>query len=250
MERKALIEVRNVTVRYGKATVLEDVSFDIFPGEIFVIVGGSGCGKSTLLRQLIGLERPSEGEITIEGDDIIHASGHERLNILRKFGILFQSSGLFASMSLAENISLLLESYTNLSPDRINEIIELKLNSVGLSGYQNHLPGEISGGMKKRAALARAMALDPKILCFDEPSSGLDPVTSASLDSLITELNRALGTTMIVVTHDLSSILNISQRIIMLDKSTKGIVAQGTPHELKNMKNNPTVYNFFNRIGN
>ncbi len=249
MERKALIEVRNVTVRYGRATILENVSFDIFPGEIFVIVGGSGCGKSTLLRQIIGLEKPTDGNISIDGEDIIHSSGKERLNILRKFGILFQSSGLFASMTLAENIALLLESYTNLSPDRINEIIELKLNSVGLNGYQNHLPGEISGGMKKRAALARAMALDPKILCFDEPSSGLDPVTSASLDSLIVEMNRALNTTMIVVTHDLSSIINISQRIIMLDKSIKGIVAQGSPDELKNMKDNPLVYNFFNRIG-
>ncbi|MDP2362708.1 MAG: ATP-binding cassette domain-containing protein, partial [Ignavibacteria bacterium] len=245
MIRQPIIQVRNLTVRYGDITILENVSFDIFRGEIFLIVGGSGCGKSTLLRQLIGLENPTEGSVIIDGSDFTLAKGNERQEILKKFGILFQSSGLFASMTLAENIALPLETYTKLNPDKINEVIDLKLNSVGLGGYGNYLPGEISGGMKKRAALARAMALDPQILCFDEPSSGLDPVTADSLDNLILDLNHVLNTTMVVVSHDLASTLKIADRIIMLDKTRKGIIAEGTPAELQNLKDNPAVFNFF-----
>lgn len=243
-----IIQVKNVTVRYDDRTILENVSFDINRGEIFMIVGGSGCGKSTMLRQIIGLETPAEGEILIDGIDITKAIGEKKKEVLIKFGVLFQSSGLFASMTLAENIALLLETYTDISKQRISELIDIKLAAVGLRGFDSFLPSEISGGMKKRAALARAMALDPRILCFDEPSSGLDPVTAASMDTLIREINSALGTTMVIVSHDLDGVLTTAQKVIMLDKSVKGIIAQGSPMELKEMKEKPIVYNFFNRI--
>ncbi len=243
-----IIEVNSLTKIYDGRVILEDVNFSIKQGEIFVIVGGSGCGKSTLLRQLIGLETPTEGDIKVAGMDFINARGKEKQNILRKYGVLFQFSGLFASMTIEENIALQLETYTDLTKNDIKELVRMKLAAVGLDGFQGHYPSEISGGMKKRAALARAMALDPDILFFDEPSSGLDPVTSASLDKLIKELNSSLGSTMVIVTHDLDSILSISDRIIMLDKSTKGIIAEGTPEELKAKKEMPKVYNFFNRI--
>ncbi len=248
MERKVIIEVKDLSVRYGSRTIIQNVNFNIYEWEIFVIVGGSGCGKSTLLRQLIGLEKPTSGSIKIKGEGFITATEKRRNEIKRKFGILFQSGGLFASMTLAENIALSLENYTDLNQEQISRVISLKLSAVGLGGCQNYLPDEISGGMKKRAALARAMALDPEFLFFDEPSSGLDPVTAASLDELIKEFNTALGTTMIVVTHDLSSILNIATRIIMLDKNKKGIIAVGTPDEMINIKDNKSVYNFFNRL--
>ena len=248
MDTNNIIEVKDLTVVYGDNVILENVSFSIKRGEIFVIVGGSGCGKSTLLRQIIGLENPYSGSVLIDGENFSEASNEKRLRILRKFGVLFQSSGLFASMTIAENIALLLSTYTKLPDEDIEEIIDLKLRAVGLDGYQSYIPSEISGGMKKRAALARAMALDPKILCFDEPSSGLDPVTSAALDKLIIEFNQLLGTTMLVVSHDLNSIYSIAHRVILLDKETKGIIAEGTPVELKNMEHDKRVYNFFNRI--
>jgi phospholipid/cholesterol/gamma-HCH transport system ATP-binding protein len=248
MADKPIIEGRNVTVAYNGRVILDNVSFEVFPGEVFVIVGGSGCGKSTLLRQIIGLENPTEGEIFIDGDCLSRARGEERRKILRKFGVLFQSSGLFASMSLEENIDLVLENFSPLNKKMRRDMIDLKLRSVGLDGFQHFLPNEISGGMKKRAALARAMALDPKILCFDEPSSGLDPVTAAALDDLINEINRNLGTTMVVVTHDLESIFSISSRVILLDKEKKGQIATGDPRKLKQDKENIKVYNFFNRI--
>jgi phospholipid/cholesterol/gamma-HCH transport system ATP-binding protein len=248
MSNEPIIKSENITVSYGTNTILENVNFEVNKGEIFVIVGGSGCGKSTLLKQMIGLERPTEGTIYINGVDFTNSNAKERHLILRKFGILFQFNGLFASKSIGDNIKLPLDTYTDLNDYEINEVVELKLAAVGLSGFKNYFPSEISGGMKKRAALARAMALDPDILFFDEPSSGLDPLTSASLDNLILELNSGLKTTMVIVTHDLSSILHISDRIIMLDKSVKGIIAMGTPEELKQFKENKLVYNFFNRI--
>lgn len=242
-----IINVRNLTIKYGNLTVLNNVSFDIKKGEIFVIVGGSGCGKSSLLRQLIGLETPTEGDIFINGIDFINSDNKQRNQILQKFGVMFQSGGLFASMTLAENIALVLETYTQLSDDEIDDVIDIKLASVGLKGFRDYYPAEISGGMKKRAAIARAMALDPEILFFDEPSSGLDPLTSAALDQLIIEINRIFHKTIVIVTHDLASILSISHRIIMLDKNVKGILAEGTPDFLVNYKENMNVFNFFNR---
>jgi phospholipid/cholesterol/gamma-HCH transport system ATP-binding protein len=250
MKSETIIKVENLSVSYGELSVLENLNFDIKRGEIFVIVGGSGCGKSTLLRQLIGLEVPNTGNIFIDEMNFIDSEKKQRKDILRKFGVMFQSGGLFASMTLAENIKLVLDQYTELDEDEMDEVVDIKLASVGLSGFSDYYPAEISGGMKKRAALARAMALDPDILFFDEPSSGLDPMTSASLDKLILEINRIFKTTMIIVTHDLASILSISQRIIMLDKSVKGILEQGTPEKLVNLKEKPTVYNFFNRLSN
>jgi len=242
-----IISVKDLSVQYENRIILENVSFDIYRGEVFVIVGGSGCGKSTLLRRLIGLEKPTTGTIIINGNNLTDANENETINIMNKNGVLFQFNGLFASMTLEENIALILEKYTGLTPTQMKDAIDLKLSLVGLSGFQNYKPAEISGGMKKRAALARAMALDPEILFFDEPSSGLDPITSASLDNLIKEINHSLKTTMVIVSHDLDSILNISHRIIMLDASVKGILATGTPNELKNYKENKLVYNFFNR---
>ena len=243
-----IIEVSNLKVQYGDRVILENINFDVKKGEVFVIVGGSGCGKSTLLRQLIGLEIPTEGTIIIDGENLTEANEEKAVAIMRKNGVLFQFNGLFASMTLEENIALILEKYTDLTPKQIKDAINLKLSLVGLSGFQNYKPAEISGGMKKRAALARAMALDPAILFFDEPNSGLDPLTSASLDNLIKELNAALNTTMVIVTHDLASILSISHRIIMLDSSVRGILASGTPDELRHNEKNEIVYRFFNRL--
>ncbi|MCX6155614.1 MAG: ATP-binding cassette domain-containing protein [Candidatus Kapabacteria bacterium] len=243
---ESVIRVNRICVDYDGKSILNEVSFNVKNGEIFVIVGPSGCGKSTLMRQMIGIESPSSGSVFIEEENLTESYGKRRIDILSKFGILFQSSGLISSMTIAENIALVLEKYKTLSSNSINDIIDLKLKAVGLSGAGALLPSELSGGMKKRAGIARAMTLDPSILFFDEPSSGLDPLSSAQLDKLIIELNNALGTTMVVVTHDLASIRNISHRIIMLDRSLKGIIATGSFDELKS-SNNETVRKFFNR---
>lgn len=248
MQDDYIIEARNVNVTYDDNVILRDINFKVKRGEIFVIVGGSGCGKSTLLRQLIGIESPTEGSIIIDNENLSEANSKKSNEIRKKFGILFQSNGLFASMTIGENLRIALDSRTRLEDETIDRIIDIKLNSVGLSGYKNYFPAELSGGMQKRAALARAMALDPDILFFDEPSSGLDPLTSASLDKLIIELNAGLKTTMVIITHDLASILNISHRILMLDKSVRGIIAEGTPDDMKGMISNSIVYNFFNRL--
>ncbi len=244
----AIIRVRDLTVRFGERTIFENISFDVPRGKVFVILGGSGCGKSTLLRTLTGLVTPVSGSIEYDGTEFLGSRDEARRAILRKFGILFQSGGLFASMTLAENVALPLQDATSLSEERLGEIVAMKLASVGLQGFEAFLPAEISGGMKKRAGIARAMALDPEILFFDEPSAGLDPISSAALDNLICELNTALGTTMIVVTHELQSIDDIADEVIMLDRSAKGIIARGTLDEVKAITDDKRVYNFFHRI--
>lgn len=247
MQNTPIIQVRDLTTGYHGDVILDDISFDIYRGEIFIILGGSGCGKSTLLKHMIGLYQPYQGRILIDGKDIVSAEGNERSQILRKFGVLFQSSALLSSMTLAENIALPLREYTRLPRATIDFLVRVKLNTVGLSGYENYLPAELSGGMKKRVGIARAMALDPEILFFDEPSAGLDPVTSASLDNLILQLNTSLKTTMIVVTHELPSIYAIAHRVIMLDKRSKKIIAEGSPADLRDKSKDPFVRNFFNR---
>jgi len=247
MNRQPIIQVKDLVARYAEETILEGVSFEVYEGEIFVILGGSGCGKSTLLKHLIGLIRPYRGQVIVDGEDITHADSQGYHRLLRKIGILYQGGALFGSMTLAENVALPIMEYTDLSSDLVSALVRMKLNLVQLEGYEDYLPSEISGGMKKRAGLARAMALNPRILFFDEPSAGLDPVTSAGLDRLILRLNKSLGTTMVIVTHELQSILTVAQRVIMLDKGTKGIIAEGDPLHLRETSRNPLVWRFFNR---
>jgi phospholipid/cholesterol/gamma-HCH transport system ATP-binding protein len=247
MSRQPIIQVKDLVARYAEETILEGVSFEVYEGEIFVILGGSGCGKSTLLKHLIGLIRPYRGQVIVDGEDITHADSQGYHRLLRKIGILYQGGALFGSMTLAENVALPIMEYTDLSSDLVSALVRMKLNLVQLEGYEDYLPSEISGGMKKRAGLARAMALNPRILFFDEPSAGLDPVTSAGLDRLILRLNKSLGTTMVIVTHELQSILTVAQRVIMLDKGTKGIIAEGDPLHLRETSRNPLVWRFFNR---
>ena len=247
MEKHKIIQVRDLTVGYETDIILKNISFDVLEGEIFIVLGGSGCGKSTLLKHLIGLISPLSGQILVDGEDISNCDETTFKKILRKIGVLYQSSALFGSMTIAENVSLPIKEYTDLPQKSVDTLVKMKLNMVHLNGYENHLPSEISGGMRKRAGLARAMALNPKILFFDEPSAGLDPVTSVELDNLIIHLNKSLGTTMVIVTHELQSIFNVAHRVIMLDKQTKGIIAEGSPMHLKDHSENPFVRNFFNR---
>ena len=242
-----IIIVEHLRAEFGDNLVFKDVSFQVNRGEIFVILGGSGCGKTTLLKHIVGLYRSTAGRVLVHGVDVVKQDPKLMQQVRMETGMLFQSGALFGSMTLAENISLPLQKYTDLSPKMIDLIVKMKLGLVNLSGYENHLPEEISGGMKKRAGLARAMSLDPSILFFDEPSAGLDPISAVELDMLIKSLNAGLGTTMVIVTHELESIFLIADRIIMLDKEAKGIIAEGDPRFLKDHATDPRVVHFFNR---
>jgi phospholipid/cholesterol/gamma-HCH transport system ATP-binding protein len=243
----ARITVRGLTMAFGDFTVMRDLDFTVRRGDVFVIMGGSGCGKSTLLKHMIGLIEPAKGEIFYGNDSFTNAPHGAREKMLRRFGVLYQTGGLWSSMTLAENVSLPLAEFTDLKPAQIREIAALKLALVGLAGFEEYYPSQISGGMQKRAGLARAMALDPDVLFFDEPSAGLDPISSRLLDDLILELQDSLGATIVVVTHELASIFTIGSNSVFLDTETRTMIAQGNPRELRESHPDPKVRRFLNR---
>ena len=246
-DSEIMIKAEGLTMRYGDYTVMKSLDFTIKRGEVKVIMGGSGCGKSTLLKHLIGLERAAEGRIKY-GDVVFDPDVKSGDKIRRDFGVLFQSGALWSSMSVAENVALPIEEYTSLKPEEIQEVVEFKLSLVGLGGFGHRYPSELSGGMRKRAGLARAIALDPKILFFDEPSAGLDPLSSRRLDDLILEIRDALGATVVVVTHELASIFAIADKTLFLDAESKTILCDANPHEiLKDDQANEKVRHFLMR---
>ena len=242
------ISAQNLTIGYGSNVLMENLNFTVNNGEIFVILGGSGCGKSSLLANLYGLYQPLAGDVLIEDQNITTAVGQDRQKIMTSFGVMYQEGALFGSMNLLDNVTLFMEEYTQLTRSQMNLLARCKLDLVGLLPYESYMPSEISGGMQKRAAIARAMALDPKILFLDEPSAGLDPITSADLDRTILDLSKNLGFTFVVVSHELASIYAIADKVIMLDKQAKGIIAEGDPKVLRDTSTDPRVHQFFNRI--
>ena len=241
------IEVDGLECGYEGHVILENMAFAVKRGELFFVIGGSGCGKSTLLRNMIGLLRPKKGVVRYFGRDFTHAGPAERRALLRTFGVLYQSAALWSSMTVGENVALPLEEYTDLNRHERDDIVALKLAQVGLAGYGEYFPAEISGGMKKRAGLARALALDPAIVFFDEPSAGLDPVTSRKLDELVVQIRDTLGTTMVIVSHELASIMSIADRVVMLDREARGVIAEGSPQALRATSPDPRVKEFLNR---
>lgn len=243
------ITVENLTMAYGDFLIQRDLNFAINRGDIFIIMGGSGCGKSTLLRHMIGLHSPSRGDVLYEGESFWRADPSYRARMMQRFGVLFQSGALWSSMTLAENVALPLSEYTDLSPTEIREMVSLKLALVGLSGFEEYYPSELSGGMQKRAGLARAMAMDPDVLFFDEPSAGLDPISSRRLDDLIQELRDSLGATIVVVTHELASIFAIGTNSVFLDADSKTMLAVGSPKTLLKDAQNPKIRQFLTRGG-
>lgn len=247
IENNVQIKAENLTVGYGDNVLMREIDFNINKHDIFIIMGGSGCGKSSLLRVLTGLVPPLGGKIFINGKNFIGADQQQKKQIMQDSGILYQSGALFSSMTLAENIALPLQLYRNYPEKQIKELVSLKLALVGLAGFEEYYPSEISGGMKKRAGLARALALDPEIVYFDEPSAGLDPISSKLLDDLILDINHSLGTTIVIVTHELSSIFAIGNNSIYLDGSSKSIIGRGNPNEMLKNPPNETVYQFLTR---
>jgi phospholipid/cholesterol/gamma-HCH transport system ATP-binding protein len=242
------IEVENLECGYDGAVVLSNVSLTIARGEVFFIIGGSGCGKSTLLRHMVGLNRPTKGSVKFFGQPFSAADPVARRAQLRTFGMLFQGGALWTSLTLRQNVALPIEEYTTLTKREIEELATLKLAQVGLGGFEDYYPAEISGGMKKRAGLARALALDPAIVFFDEPSAGLDPVTSRKLDELILQVRDNFGTTIVVVSHELASIFSIADRVVMLDRGAKGVIAEGRPVELLATSRDPRVTEFLRQV--
>lgn len=245
----AHIMVRNLTMAYGDVVIQRDLTFTVRHGDIFIIMGGSGCGKSTLLRHMIGLNSPAQGAVFYDGVSFWDAEPAQRDRLMRRFGVLYQSGGLWSSMTLAENVALPLEQYTALTPPQIRQLVSFKLALVGLAGFEDYYPAEISGGMQKRAGLARAMALDPDILFFDEPSAGLDPISARLLDELIVELRDSLGATVVVVTHELASIFAIGTNAVFLDAEAKTMIAYGNPVTLREESPVPKVRQFLRRGG-
>jgi len=241
------IEVSHLKCGYEGRVILNDVSFSVRSGEIFFVIGGSGCGKSTLLRNLIGIHTPMGGTVSFFGESFTAGNTRRRREFLKTFGVLYQGGALWTSLTLRQNVTLPLEEYTTLTRREREELATLKLAQVGLAGSEDYYPAEISGGMKKRAGLARALALDPAILFLDEPSAGLDPITSRRLDDLVSEIRDRLGTTMVVVSHELASIFSIADRVIMLDREQQGIIAEGAPRELASRSTDPRVLEFLHR---
>ena len=241
------IEIEDLTMAYGSFVVQQDLTFTINRGDIFIIMGGSGCGKSTLMRHMVGLKEPAKGQVFYDGVSFWNTDPVDREQFMRKIGISYQSGALWSSMTLAENISLPLQEFTDLSRSQIREIVELKLALVGLAGFDAYYPSEISGGMQKRVGLARAIALDPEIVFFDEPSAGLDPISARLLDDLILELKNSLGATVIIVTHELASIFTIGNNSVFLDPDTKTMIAVGDPKKLRDESDDPKVRKFLTR---
>ena len=246
-QRDPKVTVRDLTMAYGDFVIQRDLNFTIRKGDVFIIMGGSGCGKSTLMRVLMGLKAPAKGQVLYESESFWEAEPEEQQHLMRRIGAMFQSGALWSSMTLAENVGLALGEYTDLSPAEIREVAAFKLALVGLAGFEDFYPSEISGGMQKRVGVARAMALDPEILFFDEPSAGLDPISGRLLDDLILELRDSLGTTMVVVTHDLASIFTIGDNSVFLDPETRTQIAEGDPKTLRDQSPVPKIRTFLTR---